>query len=504
MAQTEAEGAYGSGRTIGLFTGPVIVLVMVLSGPPDGLDSSAWHAAAVGLLMAVWWITEALPIPATALLPLALFPLLGVGAFKATASSYAHPLIFLFMGGFVIALAMERWNLHRRIALSLLSAIGTGPRSIIGGFMIATALLSMWVSNTATTLMMLPIGLSVVDLIRDRDGALDRDGKQFAVALVVAIAYAATIGGLATLIGTPPNALLAGFMSKTYGVTIGFAQWMLVGLPLMVVMLPVTWLLLTRVIFRFALPEISGGRAAITEQLQALGPMSRGEKLVAAVFVITALLWVFRPLIGDWLPGLALSDYGIAITMALILFILPVDFRRGVFAMDWETATRLPWGVLLLFGGGLALAGAIADTGLATWIADGIGAMGQLDNLILVIAVAAVIILLTELTSNTATTAAFLPIVGALAVGLGENPLLFVIPATLAASCAFMMPVATPPNAIIFGSGHVTIPQMARAGVFLNILGLLLVIAATYTLVLMVFGIEPGILPDWAQATREG
>lgn len=498
MTETDEENAYGLGRRIGLFAGPAIVIAMVLAGPPSGLETPAWHAAAVGLLMAIWWITEALPIPATALLPLALFPLLGVGDFRPTASSYAHPLIFLFMGGFVIALAMERWNLHRRIALTLLSAVGTGPRAVIGGFMLATALLSMWVSNTATTLMMLPIGLSVVDLARDRNGALDREGRQFAVALVVAIAYAATIGGLATLIGTPPNALLAGFMSKTYGVTIGFAQWMLIGVPLAVVMLPVTWWLLTRVVFRFVLPEISGGRAAITGQIEALGPMGRGEKLVATVFVVTALLWVFRPAIGDLLPGLALTDYGIAITMGLVLFLLPVDFRRGIFAMDWETAARLPWGVLLLFGGGLALAGAIADTGLATWIADGIGGMGQLDSILLVLAVAAVIILLTELTSNTATTAAFLPIVGALAIGLGENPLLFVIPATLAASCAFMMPVATPPNAIIFGSGHVTIPQMARAGVLLNLLGLALVMAVTYTLVVLVFGIEPGVLPAWA------
>ena len=454
-------------------------------------------SAAVAVLMALCWITEALPIPATALLPLVLFPLLGVADINAAAAPYAHRLVFLFMGGFMIALAMQKWNLHRRIALMIIARVGTGPASIVGGFMLATALLSMWVSNTATTLMMLPIGLSVIQLLGSGEQRARSPGADnFAIALMIGIAYGASLGGVGTLIGTPPNAFMAGFMEKTYGVEIGFAQWLLIGLPLVAVMLPLTWALLTRLVFPVGGAGATNGGAVIGDALRAMGPISRGERIVLAVFIATALAWIFRPLIAGAVPGL--NDSTIAMAGALILFVIPVDLKAGRFALDWDWAKRLPWGILILFGGGLSLAGAIKATGLAAWIGAGTAGLAGLSVLLIVLAVTVMIILLTELTSNTATTATFLPIVAAVAIGLGENPLLLVVPAALAASHAFMMPVATPPNAIVFASGHVTIPQMASAGVWLNLIGVVVITGFAYSVVLAVLGIEPGVLPDWA------
>jgi sodium-dependent dicarboxylate transporter 2/3/5 len=443
--------------------------------------------------MAVWWITEAIPIPATALLPLALFPVLGIGDIRASASHYANPVLYLFMGGFMIAQAMQRWGLHRRLALHILRVMGTRPRNMVGGFMLATAFLSMWVSNTATTVMMLPIGLSVIDLTRRATGAADR---HFALTLMLGIAYAASIGGMGTLIGTPPNALLAGFLEETYGVQIGFGQWMTIGVPLVIVMLPLTWLVLTRWIYPVRLADLPGGRETIAREITALGPVSRGETQVGVVFVLTALAWMTRPLLARWVPGL--SDAGIAITGGLLLFLVPVDAKRGRFALDWESAAKLPWGVLVLFGGGLSLASAISRTGLAEWLGNAMSGLGTLPLVLIVVAVTAVLVFLTELTSNTASAATFLPILAAVAVGIGENPLLLVVPAALAASCAFMMPVATPPNAIVYGSGHVTVPQMARAGIVLNLLFIVALPLFALLLAGPVFGAHAGALPGWA------
>ncbi len=482
------------GPYLGLLIGPPVLLLVLLLPPPEGMRVEAWRTTGVGLLMAIWWVTEAIPIPATSLLPLVLFPVLGIGTIDQAASPYANPLIFLFMGGFMIALAMQRWNLHRRIAIRIIGAVGTRPAALVGGFMLASAFLSMWVSNTATTVMMLPIGLSVIELaMRERQG---RSDPNFGVALMLGIAYACSIGGLGTLIGTPPNALLAGFMRETYGVEIGFAQWMLVGVPLVVVSLPLTWVVLTRVVYPIRVPEIPGGAEIITRERHALGRLSRGEQLVGAVCALTAAAWIFRPLFEPWAPGL--TDPGIAIAGALALFLLPVDLRRGEFVLNWEWAQRLPWGVLILFGGGLSLAGAISRTGLAGWIGSAIAGFGIWPILMVMLVTITIIVFLTELTSNTATAAAFLPVVASVAIGLGESPFLLVIPAALAASCAFMMPVATPPNAIVYGSGYLTIPQMMRAGVVLNVLFILLITALMYTLVLVVFGIEPGVVPPWA------
>lgn len=480
----------------GLVLGVLIPASMLLLPAPPGMPDVAWRTAAVGALMAIWWVTEALPIPVTALVPLILFAPLGILPMTRAAAPYSNPIIFLFMGGFVIALAMERWNLHRRLALIVVRAMGVSPPALVLSFMVATAFLSMWVSNTATAVMMLPIGLSVIRLVRP--GAEYGEGRpvdfNFAVALMLGIAYAASIGGLATLIGTPPNALLAGFMLEAYGVEIGFAQWMMVGLPLTVVTLPLGWILLTRVVYPIRIREIPGGREAIERAYRALGPVAWPEKAVAAVFGATALLWITRPLLDGVVPGL--HDAGIAIGAALALFVIPAGRDQG-FLMDWKTAETLPWGVLVLFGGGLSLAEGVQTSGLAEYIGGAVSGTA-LPALLMVVAITAVIIFLTELTSNTATAAAFLPLVAGIAIGLGQNPLLLAVPAALAASCAFMMPVATPPNAIVYGSGYVSIPQMVRAGWWLNLLFVLAITVITYTAVLGAFGVEPGQVPGWA------
>lgn len=469
---------------LGLFAGPALFALLLALPAPDGLSAAGWRAAAVGVLMAVWWMTEALPIAATALLPIVLFPLLGVAEVGAAASPYAHPLIFLFLGGFLIALGMQRWELHRRIALTIIEAVGTRPRRLVGGFMTASAFLSMWISNTATALMMLPIGASVVELGKPagEEGG-GRSGGGFAAALMLAIAYAASIGGMATIVGSPPNALLVAFLDETLGLEVSFVSWMAVGVPVAAVGLAGAYLLLTRVVFRMAgggrEGEAAAGAAYVGEELRAMGPMSRQERAVGAVFALTAALWVARPLVERVAPGI--SDTGIALAGGVLLFLIPADWRRGRFLLSWSDTRDVPWGVLLLFGGGLSLASAVDRTGLAGWIGGRLEGVGGLPTLAVVLAVVVTVILLTELTSNTATTATFLPVVASLAVAFGVAPLLLLLPTTLAASCAFMMPVATPPNAIVYGSGAVTIPQMARAGIWLNLLFVGLLTLAAFT-----------------------
>ena len=500
---------------IGRFLGPVLAVVAYFALPAGqgGLSQAGVATVSVGILMAVWWITEALPLPATALLPIALFPLLGVVGIEDATAPYANDLIFLFMGGFMIALAMQRWGLHRRIALLTVLAVGTKPVRMIGGFMLATAFISMWVSNTATTVMMLPIGLSVLALVLGRpedapggeeeevpgggesgvEELTGRGASNFAICLMLGIAYAASIGSLATLIGTPPNLFMAGFLQETYDISIGFGEWMLVGLPLAAVFLLIAWVVLTRLVYPPEIDRISGGRELIRGELREMGQTSRGEKVVLTVFVLTALAWITRePLTNAFSFLGGLDDAGIAIIAALILFALPIDWRNGVFSLDWETARQLPWGVLLLFGGGLSLANAVTETGVDKWIGSLIAGLKGVPILLLVAVVAVSILLLTELTSNTATAATFLPIVAGAAIGLDLNPLVFVVPAALAASCAFMMPVATPPNAIVFGSGHITIVQMVRAGIWLNLIGAVLVSLTVYTLANWVLGFSLG------------
>jgi len=482
---------------IGLYLGLFLFILLWILPAPEGLSDAAWKTAAVATLMAIWWISEALPIAATALIPIVLFPFLQVGTIGEATAPYANPLIFLFMGGFIIALAMQRWNLHKRIALNIVSIVGVKPSSIIIGFIIASAFLSMWVSNTATALMMLPIAISVLQFAESRRDNGPAPVTNFEIVLVLSIAYACNIGGIGTLIGTPPNALMAAFILENYGVEISFAQWMLVGVPLVLIMLPIMYLLLSRFIFPIRIKELPGGREVILKQLRELGSMSRPEFRVAIVFASTALLWIARPLLVPFFPGL--SDAGIAITAGIVLFIIPNGDKKGGKLLLWSTLKDLPWGILILFGGGLSLASAISSSGLAAWIGQGVSGLGALPILLLILVVILVVIFLTEITSNTATAAAFLPILASSAIGIGQDPMLFVIPATIAASCAFMLPVATPPNAIIYGSGKVTIPQMAKAGIWLNIIVSMLLILAVYTLFIYVFGIEIGVLPEWAQ-----
>ena len=510
--QSEQSAEYLStawrGRLTGLAVGIPLFVVMLFTPPPADLGVDAWRVAAVGLLMAIFWVTEALPLPATALLPLPLFPLLGVVPISETASPYANPVIFLFMGGFVVALAMQRWRLHERIALLVLRSVGDRMDYLVGGFMLATAALSMWVSNTATTLMMLPIALSIVALYEEREPAQAggrRSGPTaFPSALLLSVAYGATAGGMATLVGTPPNAFLAGFMRQTYGIEIGFAQWMAMALPLSIVMLFIIWWLMTRVIFDLKGRVIEGAHELISQRAARQGKMSTGEVRVAVLFALLATAWVLRPWLSKLVPGLNLDDTVIAMAAAILAFLIPVDIKRGEFLMNWEWAQRLPFGVLILFGGGLTLAAAISRTGLAEWIGAQLAVVGGLPPVLIVVAMITILIFLTELTSNTATTAAFLPIVAALAISLGEHPLLLVVPAALAASCAFMLPVATPPNAIVFASGQLSIAQMARAGILLNLVAIVVITIVAYSALLLVFGVEPGELPEAIRAAAEG
>lgn len=473
------------------------MLITLFVDPPSGLSVEGWRTAGAAALMAVWWICECVPIPVTALIPMVLFPVLGLGTIKDVAAPYANPLIFLFFGGFLIALAMQRWNLHRRVAINLVAALGTRPNRIVLGFLLAGALVSMWVSNTATALMMLPIAASVVALAKG-DGNYAGPGKDFGPALMLAVAYGATTGGMATLIGTPPNALLAGYLNKVYGFEIGFGQWMLIGLPVTLAALPLVYLVLTRIAFRLDSEPVAGMAELITTEKAKLGRFSLGETLVAVVFALTAIGWICRPFLDAHLP--MLSDTTIAIGGALILFFLPVNLKRGEFVMNWEATKGMPWDVLLLFGGGLSLAGIIQTHGLSAYLGSLCGALGGWPIILTVAVICFGMLMLTELTSNTATAATFLPIVGAVALSLGQNPLLFLIPTALAANCSYMMPVGTPPNAIVFGSGVLRLPQMAKAGMWLNVILVPVIVLLVWVLGALVFDLRLGVLPDWTVA----
>ncbi len=484
-------------RRIGLFAGPSAALLLYYALPHEFVDAAGsttpfTHAGRATLAMmawmAVWWMTEAVEIEATALLPIVAFPLLGVMKLGATTANYGADVIFLFLGGFVLALAIQRWGLDKRIAFLTLKLVGTKPGGVIAGCMGATAFMSMWVSNTATAAMMVPIALSVIDLVlvrrtgrslRDGGGIPrdDRDNRNFAMSLLLCIAYAASIGGVATLIGSPPNLILARFMNQAYGVDVSFTRWLVIGLPTALLFLPLAWLLVTRVIFPTRIGEIEGGRQFVDDEYRKLGPLNRGERATLIVFSFTVLAWIFRPLlaevaIGGVRPLAALSDAGIAVGAALALFLFPVDREKGLFASDWSTAVRLPWGVLILFGGGLALAAATEANGVAAFIGSLAKGLGGWPVLAVLLGVIALTTFMSELTSNTAQVATMLPIVAALAPALGVPPAMLLVPVTMAASLAFMMPVGTPPNAIVFGTGLVTIPDMVRAGILLNLAGI--------------------------------
>ncbi len=484
----EPSGAPVSGlRLLGLLGGPIVAGLILMSSAPEGMALPAWHLVAMACWMVIWWLTEAIPIPATALLPIVVMPLLEIDNIKPVAANYGHPLIFLFLGGFLLAAAMQHVGLHRRIALQIVSRVGTSPSRIILGFMLATAFLSMWISNTATTIMMFAVGLSVIDFVA-KQTADDKMVRNFGVALMLSIAYSASIGGVGTLIGTPPNALLASFLQNTYNIEISFFNWMLLGVPVVAIMLPITWLLLTRLLFPSHQIAIEDPGVVVQRELAALGVMSRGEKLVAMVFLGAALGWIFRTFLVD-LTGLPLDDTIIALLAALILFAVPISRSKGEFALDWEAARNVPWGVLLLFGGGLALAGGFKGTGLAEWIGNAVAGV-EVSTLVLILLVTVAIVYLTEITSNTASTATFLPILAAVAVGLGLDPIILCVPVALGASMAFMMPVATPPNAIVFSYERMQLRDMVRAGFLLNLVAIAVAFGLFTLLANLVFGVN--------------
>ena len=460
----------------GFVLGLILALFVFSLPTPEGLTIEAHRTAAIFLLMGTWWATEAVPVAVTALVPLALFPLLSVVDIQSAADPYANKTIYLFFGGFLIATAIQKWDLHKRIALFVLENAGSNGASLVFGFMLTAAVISMWVMNTATTIMLLPIGLAVVSVVKTTVNYLsEEDIESFQLALLLGIAYGATIGGMSTLIGTGPNGMLAAFMADNYDLDISFVDWMKVGVPLSAVMLPCSWFILTKVIFKVNFETSSETRELLSSMKEELGDLKGPELKVLIVFFITAMAWMFRTLLDNYSILSGLSDAGIAMISALFLFLLPSGQKEKKGALlEWKDAQEnVPWGLLVLFGGGLSLANAVQTTGLAVWIGNLIPQ--GISLALIVILVVALIIFLTELTSNMATTATFLPVVAAIAIQSNFDPLLVTAAVALAASCAFMLPVATPPNAIVFGSGLIRVPQMARAGFLINVLGILVV-----------------------------
>ena len=471
------------GFTIGL----IVFVLMLFMPAPEGLTENAWKVAAIVTLMAIWWATEAIPVPVTALLPLALFPLFQITSFKSAALPYANPNIYLFLGGFMLAIAIERSGLHKRMALKMIIAAGSSGMKLIGGFMLVSALISMFVMNTSTTLMLLPIGLAVCSVIATTiPGLNDQDKKFFDTALMLGIAYSATIGGMSTLVGTAPNIVFSAFMLETYGVEISMIDWMKLGVPLAAVMLISAWIILTKYVFPISFITSNDTKEYLHRMLDDLGPLSKDELKISVIFGLTALAWIFRKGLDNFELLSGLTDAGIAIISAILLFMIPSSNNKDDL-LNWDSSNKLPWGLLILFGGGLSIAAQINSTGLGVWIGEGLSILGTVPPIMLIFFVAALIIFLTEITSNVATTSTFLPVFGAVAIGLGILPVSLTVPVCLAASCAFMLPVATPPNAIVYGSGKFTIATMMKAGFVLNIIGIIVVTLFAYFIAPQVF-----------------
>jgi sodium-dependent dicarboxylate transporter 2/3/5 len=481
-------------RPVFIIAGIVLSGLVQFAPRPEGLSAEAWWVVSLAVLMVTWWVTEAVPIPVTSLLPMVILPMAGVVTFQQAASPYADQTIMLLMGGFIIARSVERWNLHARVALNIVSWAGGRPSALIFGFMMAAALLSMWISNTATTLMLAPIAISVSAAIVGPN-----DGKSmFPVALLLGVAWAASIGGLGTPVGTPTNLIVMGYLQREVGVTITFVQWMMLGLPTVLVMVPAAWFVVTRWGARIRARDLAhDGKAVVDEALSRLGQITTPEKRVAMLFGVIASLWIFRqPLtlidISGFRPFEGLTDHVIAIAGAIAYFLVPSgsnsETDKGTALLDWSFAERIPWGALLLFGGGLSLASAISGSGLADWLGASMSWVITLPAIAILLVMVTFVIFATELTSNVATATTLMPIVGAIAASGGGDPVLLAAPVAMAASCAFMLPLATAPNAIVYATGHVTIPQMMRMGVRLNLLGIVLISGLCWVLVPLVFG----------------
>ncbi|MGV2620620.1 UNVERIFIED_CONTAM: DASS family sodium-coupled anion symporter [Halobacillus marinus] len=490
-------------QKIGLILGPMLFLLGLLFVDAEGLSREAVAILASTLWIATWWITEAIPIPATSLLPLVLFPVTGGLESGMTASSYGDDTIFLFMGGFLIALTMQKWNLHKRMALFIIASVGTSTEQIVLGFMVATGVLSMWISNTATAMMMVPIGMAVIyqaaEQLKKKGETVDHDSFPFGKAVMLGIAYSASIGGLATLIGTPPNTIFKAVVEQTYAIEISFAGWMTFGVPLSLLLLALAWVYLVKVAYPMKMKELPGGRKVIREERRSLGVMSFEEKTVLLVFTVTAAAWISRSFLLVRVNE-NINDTMIAMIAAVILFILPSKNRKGEHLLDWDTAKGLPWGILLLFGAGLAIASGFQETGLAEWIGNQLTVLQGVHLLLIIVIVTGMVIFLTEITSNTATATMMFPIMASLASALSVHPYSLMIAAGIAASCAFMLPVATPPNAVVFGSGYLRIPDMAKAGLWLNILAVILVTLAIYFYLPFVWGIDLNEFPSQFQS----
>ncbi|MEO0895690.1 MAG: DASS family sodium-coupled anion symporter [Bacteroidota bacterium] len=492
-----AQEYWSIGKIFGLVSGPVLFFLTLFAFHPEGLGEQANAVLACTLWIGIWWITEPIPIAVTSLLPIILFPLSGGLPLSDTTASFGHKYVFLYIGGFILAIAIERWNLHKRIALTVINLIGTNIQGIILGFMVATAFLSMWISNTATSVMMLPIGMAIVAQLRDNPETIEDENQTFGKALMLAIAYSASIGGMATLIGTPPNLVLAGVVKDLYDIEITFSSWIMFGLPISMVLLLFCWRYLTSFAFRFKQKSFPGGQAEIRRQLTALGRISYEEKLVLLVFTLTAVAWISRSfLLKPILP--AIDDTIIGIIAGVSLFLIPAARDKKRALVTWEEAVKLPWGILLLFGGGLALAQGFKVSGLAVWIGSQMSLMEGFSLILLLLILVAAVNFLTEITSNLATTAMILPILAPLALGMNIHPYILLVGATVAASCAFMLPVATPPNAVVFGSGYLKISDMARVGILMNVVSIFLLTAITYYVLPELWNFDPLVFPqEW-------
>lgn len=465
-------------KRIGLLLGPLCFILIRLFFFPEGLSDQANGVLASTTWIAIWWITEAIPIAATALLPIVLFPLSGSLDIGTTTASFGHKFVFLYLGGFIIAIAIEKWNLHKRIALNIINIIGSNVQKIILGFMVATAFLSMWISNTATSVMMLPIGIAIIKQLKDNPKTDENENIIFGKALMLAIAYSASIGGIATLIGTPPNLVLAGVVSETYGYEITFLQWFIFGFPISVILLMICWKYLTAFAFTFKQKEFPGGKEEIKRLLKSLGKMTYEEKAIAIVFATTAFCWITRSfLLVKILPEI--DDTIIAIIFALVLFLIPSKTKHKKL-ISWKDTKNLPWGIILLFGGGMALAKGFETSGLALWIGSQMTTLAGISTILLILLLIAAVNFLTEITSNLATTAMLLPVLAPMALTIDIHPFILMVGAAVAASCAFMLPVATPPNAVVFGSGYLRIPDMVSKGIVMNIISIIIITLFVY------------------------
>lgn len=469
-----------------IVTGPLLFLVLLQFQHTAYLTPEIWRMLALTAWMITWWVTDAVPIPVTALLPMIMLPLIEIFSISEATAPYASPIIFLFMGGFLIAIALEKHQLHLRIALRLIRITGTSGNGIIMGFMLATALLSMWISNTATAVMMLPVATSVITLLSSKMSA-GKGSRNFALGLMLSIAYAANIGGTMTLIGTPPNIVMAGYLRQMLGYEMAFSKWLLIGIPIGTLLLFVCYFLLTRILFPNNMKKIEGSENLIADQLHQLGPTSKEEKMVLVIFAVTALSWIFKAQMNQLIGTDLLTDTTIAMVGGALMFIVPVNLNGSDFLLQWEDTSKLPWGILILFGGGMCLAQGLEKVGLIQVIGQVVSGYQGVSLLVLTLIVTAIVLLMTELMSNVALVAIFIPVVIGVASGLEVDPLILVIPATLAASCAFMMPISTPPNAIVFASGHIKIRDMIKAGIWLNILAVIIIVLATHWLVNLIF-----------------